>query len=298
MPPVHALRLVMLALPLAGCAAVPATSDDLKLPDGAVVATLVHPVHDPSRHADTCKPFHRVFADDGRQLTKDLGGLFPHHRGLFVGWNQVRSGGKSYDFWHCNHGEWQQLLDCRGGGDAPQELRLEWRAPDGTPVVLERRRLAVRALPAGAFVCELTTELRAAAADVRLGGDPQHAGCQFRALQQFAEATQPKVTYVRPASAKGGADDVWTDCRWIAARLPFAAGEVVVLRVEHPDNPPAAWSTRPYGRFGAMCSATLTATTPLRLRFAYVIAPVRRSGASDDAATTSYEQLAATAFAE
>ena len=288
----------LLALPFAGCAATPAATDDLQLPAGGVVATLVQPVHDPAQHADTCKPFHRLFAADGRQLTKDLGGTYPHHRGLFVGWNQVRCAGKTYDFWHCNHGEWQQVTERRGGGTAPHELTIVWRAADGTPIVHERRRLAVRDLHGGSFVCELTSELRAASAEVQLGGDPQHAGCQFRALQQFAEKDQPKVTYVRPASAKGAADDVWTDCRWIAARLPLPDGEVVVLRVEHPDNPRATWSTRPYGRFGAMCTATLSSTEPLRLRFAYVIAPEWRFATWGNPPEQPYEELVGEAFVD
>lgn len=277
----------------------PAPPGDLVTSAGALVARLVHSPYDASRHAETCKPWHQVFGPDGRQLTKDLGGLYEHHRGLFLGWNQVRCGAATCDFWHCHGGETQRVVRVAGqpGPGGEQVLTIDWCARDGTPVLHEERRLSVASLDANTSCIHLDTTLRAAGDDVRLGGDPQHSGCQFRCVQAFAEAGAPKVTYERPESAKGGKDDIWTDCRWIAARLPFADGGLVVLRVEHPDNPPATWSTRAYGRFGAMCTATVTKDAPLRLRFAYVVA-------RDDARfatwgkhpSAPFEQLAAAAF--
>ena len=270
------MRLVfVLVAALAACASPPAPADALVLPDGRVVATLVHVPHDPAHHLDTYKPFHRVFAGDGRQLTKDLGGLYEHHRGLFVGWNQVRCNGKSFDFWHCSHGETQVVTAIAGGGQQPQTTAIDWLGADGTAIVHEQRTVAVRALDADTFVLDVTVQLAAGAADVQLGGDPHHAGCQFRALQQFAPDGAAKAQFVRPASAKAGKDDTWSDCAWTAMRLPFADATVVVLRVEHPDNPPATWSTRDYGRFGAMGTATLAGATAVRWRYAYVITTER-----------------------
>lgn len=291
------MRLVFIVscLVAAACRTTPLPTDrDELIVAGSTVAVLVAPVHDAADHAATCKPWHRLYDHEGRPLTKDLGGLYPHHRGVFVGWNRVRCAGQTFDFWHCNHGETQRVVARTGGGDAAQTTTIAWCAADGTPIVHEQRTVAVRPTQWSGYVLEVTCELRAAGADVELGGDPQHAGCQFRADQQFAETNAPKVEYLRPAGAAGGADDVWTQCRWIAATLPFATGPVVVLRVEHADNPPATWSTRPYGRFGAMCTLHLRQDAPQRLRFAYVVTPpLPLWGNPPEAA---YADLAAAAF--
>jgi hypothetical protein len=287
------LRRTPLLVALAACAvAPPAPGPDLRTSSGALVARLVAEPYQADRHTETCKPWHRLFAPDGRQLTKDGGGEYEHHRGLFLGWNQVRCGDTSFDFWHCHKGETQRVVHCAAqpGPGGVQELQLDWCAADGRAIVHERRQVAPLAAD-GATGVRITHELQAAAAEAVLGGDPQHAGAQFRAVQQFAEADAAKVTYLRPATAQGGKDDVWTGCAWTAAVLPFAEGAVTVLRVEHPDNPTATWSTRPYGRFGAMWRATITATAPLRVQVAWLVVP----GTPDRARC---ERLAAAVFAD
>ncbi len=278
-------------LALGACAMAPqAPPYDLVASSGTLVARLVAPTYDAVHHAETCKPWHQLFAPDGRQISKDLGGEFEHHRGLFLGWNQVRCGSAKYDFWHCRQGETQRVrsVAAQPGPGAGQDCRIDWCAKDGTPVVHEVRRLSVRQLGAASCV-HATHELLAADAPVVLDGDPQHSGAQFRAVQEFAAADAAKVTYVRPTTARAGNNDVWTTCRWIAAVLPFATGPVTVLRVEHADNPEATWSTRPYGRFGATWTATVTQQEPLRVRIAWIVQP----GTADLA---TCEQLAAAAF--
>ncbi|MBM3972544.1 MAG: hypothetical protein FJ301_00360 [Planctomycetes bacterium] len=274
-----------LCFAVAACGAPPppVVSGDLRLPTGARVATLVAPAYDGQAAAATCKPFHRVFAVDGRQLTKDLDGEFPHHRGVFVGWNHVICGDATLDFWHCRNGEAQRTLAVTGGSDASQVATIAWTDAAGGEILRETRTVAVRPLADGAFALDVTSELTTTQPSVRLGGDPQHAGNQFRAVQRFADADGPKVDYVRPAAAGAHGNDVWTGCRWIAAVLPMAGGPVTVLRIEGDGNPPADWSTRPYGRFGAMWRAELTPTRPLRLAVTYVVADGARDAAWCDA---------------
>lgn len=275
-----AIALVAVAV-VAACASAPpsAPSADLRLPSGAVVATLVHSAYDAAAAEATCKPFHRVFAADGRQLTKDLGGEFPHHRGLFVGWNQVSCGGALLDFWHCRKGEAQRTLAVAGGGDGPQRATIAWTDAAGGEILREERTVAARPLADGVFALDVTSRLSTAQPRVRLAGDPQHAGNQLRALQRFAEKDQPKVRYVRPADAGAHGDDVWTGCAWIAAVLPMDGGDVTVLRIERAGNPPADWSTRPYGRFGAMWRAEVTPAAPRTFAVTYVVATGARDAA-------------------
>lgn len=277
-----AVATLLPALLFAACQGAPTTKPaapgELVRQDGRIVANLVTAPYDANHAAATCKPWHDVFAGDGRVLTKGLGGTFPHHRGLFVGWNQVQCGGERFDFWHMNRGESQRLvrLDADPNGRR-QTATIAWCKADGTAVVHEQRTVTLHERADGAAVLDVQVALAAAGDDVVLGGDPQHAGHQFRAVQAFAEKGAAPVRYLRPATAKGGKDDVWTDCAWTAAVLPFADGPVTVLRVEGAGNAKATWSTRPYGRFGAMWELRLLrGAAPTTLRVTWVIADGER----------------------
>jgi hypothetical protein len=271
--------LLLVAL-LAACAASPTAHDPelVVTTTGRAIASLQRAPHDPAQHLETCKVFHHVFAPDGRLLTKGQGGEFPHHRGLFLGWNQMQWRGAGYDFWHCSHGETQQFRDflpaqSMGLTDDWQVSAIDWCVANGTAIVRERRALRARELGIEVAVLDVRSELLAEDSAVRLAGDPQHAGEQFRALQQFAEKDAAPVRYLRPASAVGEANDVWKGCEWIAGVLPMPGGDVTVLRVEGRNNPrPTVWSTRPYGRFGATFTTELQPGTPLPLSWTYVIA--------------------------
>lgn len=267
------------ALLFAACA-VPPPAGDVAAANGALVARLAYAPYDQEQHTATCKPWHQLFAPDGRQLTKDLGGAYEHHRGVFVGWNRVRCGGSTFDFWHCRNGESQRVrrLEGQPGPGGAQILHVDWCRADGGVVLHEARHATTRSLP-DAHVLVLASDLRAADDVAELGGDPHHAGWQFRAAAMFAEPGAAPVRFVRPADSRPLGDDGWADCRWIAAVLPLPDGEATVLRVEHPDNPPARWSTRAYGRFGATWSATVTREHGLRVAVAWIAAAGARDGA-------------------
>jgi len=263
----------------------PAAPELVVTPRGQLVAALQGEAYDPQRHVETSKVFHHLFDAQGRLLTKGQGGDFEHHRGLFLGWNQLNWRGRSFDFWHCRKGEAQRFH----GFVAPAELGLSadwqvaevhWCTGDDELVLDERRALRARDLGRGVVALDVCVELRAVSTPVRLAGDPQHSGHQFRALQDFASKEAAKVRYLRPTGASGGRDDIWTGCDWIAAILPMPDGEVTVLRVEGAGNPqPTTWSTRDYGRFGATFATEVTPNLPLRLQWTYILA----SGARDAA---------------
>ncbi len=274
-------RPTLLLISFAACAAAPTLPPDPDLvstPDARIVASLQRTPHDPDHHLDTCKVFHHVFAPDGRLLTKGLGGEYEHHRGLFLGWNQMQWRGTHYDFWHCSHGETQQFRRFvpaaeLGLDDTWQVAAIEWCDDHSVAMIEEWRAVRARELDSTTTVLDVQCELRAANSAVRLAGDPQHSGQQLRFLQQFAEPTSLKVRYVRPTIATGGKDDVWTGCEWTAAVLPMPGGDVTVLRIEGSKNPrPSTWSTRPYGRFGATFATELTPGNPLTLSWTYVMA--------------------------
>jgi hypothetical protein len=273
-------RSALLLLPsLACCTPMPRDKVDMGplYQDGVLAARYEHAAYDPARPRATCKVYHMLYAPDGRLLTKGDGGQFEHHRGLFFGFNQTRAGGATWDFWHCNHGETQQHVGFVAGerlglGADWSCSEIEWRDPKGAVVVRELRGLHIETMPGGAWRFDFVSQLSSTDA-VELMGDPQHSGCQFRALDLFAQPDGPKVRYLRPDSAQAHGDDVWTGCEWIAAVLPLPDGPATVIRIEMPGNPgPVRWSTRDYGRFGATFQAKVLPTAPVRLHVVYVTA--------------------------
>ncbi len=255
-----------------------AAGRDLTFRDGSPATTFFHKEHDEAHHHDTCKVFHHVRALDGTLLTKGNGGMFQHHKGLFIGWNRTAWNKRRFDFWHMPKQELQVFVGflphtALGMPKGAQVCKVDWITPEGEVVVAERRGLHLMAQHEDFYVLHLRNELRAPNGKVRLAGDPQHAGQQFRAPQTFAPKDAVKVSYVRPAGAEARGNDVWTGCDWIAEIQPHGEQRYTVLRVEGRDNRgETTWSTRDYGRFGATRTVDVTEERPLRLDQYYVIA--------------------------
>ena len=62
------------------------------------------------------KPYLHVYGEEGQLLTNaglDPGGkpagLYPHHRGIFIGWNKITSDLGTFDLWHFNNGGKMEL---------------------------------------------------------------------------------------------------------------------------------------------------------------------------------------------
>jgi len=253
-------------------------SADVTFGEQKVAAHLFQKTWDAKDPRPTCKVFHQVYSLDGTLLTKGLGGEFEHHRGLFVGWNRTKHDGKLYDFWHLHKGESQRYQgptspELLNMGKHAQVSTIDWSAPDEQRIIRELRGLEVVRHNDDHYVLHMRVQCSTDALDVELGGDPQHAGQQFRAPQQFAEKGQTPVTYLRPDGAKEHGNDVWTDCDWIAGVMALPKATFTVLRIEGPANPgKTTWSTRPYGRFGATRTVTVTKEKPMRIDQFYVIA--------------------------
>ena len=250
-----------------------------------VAASIVEKDWDPKDARATCKVFHHLFAPDGTQLSKGLGGKFEHHRGLFTGWNKTKIGDKTYDFWHLNKGEYQRF----GGHGTPAFLNMgkdaqvsliDWCDPAGAIVIRELRGLEVTEHHGDYYVLHLRSKCMTIRNDVVLAGDPHHAGQQFRALQQFAEENAKPVVYVRPEGAKDEGNDIWTNCNWTAGVLELEQASYTVLQVDGLDNPgKSKWSTRPYGRFGVTRTATAQKDKPVILNQYFVVANGKRDAA-------------------
>jgi hypothetical protein len=237
----------------------------------------------------TYKPFHHVFSPDGGvQLTKgDPGGLYPHHRGLFYGFNRVTYGdGQRCDIWHCTEGTHQsharvirQQADAESAGHV---LAIDWHGRRGELFAREERGLSVHKQP-NAWQIDFTSHLETADdKPIHLDGDPQHAGFHFRAAQEVAADTKTQTYYIRTdgkgapgetrnwdAGSRDAAMNAQCENRpWLAMSVVIGGKRYTVLYLDHQDNPkPARYSERDYGRFGSYFVADVTKDKPLDVKY-------------------------------
>ena len=252
---------------------------------GRPVLRYVHPTLDestPEKRGETYKPYHHVFDPQGKiLLTKGPGGLFPHHRGLFFGFNRISYGaGQTADTWHCNKGESQSHEGFERSEVGPvlgrHLCRVAWHGQDGKVFVDELRELTAWNSSRGVFL-ELASHLTTRVGRVKLDGDPQHAGFQFRATQKVPDKTASQTYYLRPdGRGEPGQFRNWPD-HSSHVNLPWHALSFVVddqrytaCFLDRPQNPKEArFSERDYGRFGSYFEYELTEDRPLDVRYRF-----------------------------
>lgn len=255
---------------------------------GKTVLEYIRPKFDPTANAPkkdgitnpTTKVYHHLYDSTGSvRLTNGPEGQFPHHRGIYFGFNRVSYNGQTADVWHCRVGESQQhasvvkhTATATSGGHT---IRVNWNGKDGKTFASEERTLTVHAKKGGwliEFNSKLTTELE----KVRLDGDPQHAGFHFRANVEV-EKTKAETYFLRP-DGKGdkGKESNWepkggkgpVNRAWTAMSYVIGGKRYTTVYVDHPENPKEArQSERSYGRVGTYFEYDLTKTKPLHVKY-------------------------------
>lgn len=243
--------------------------------DGKLVARFMksHDTSTPERHTDTYKPYLHVFSPtSGTRLTKGPGGQFPHHRGIFVGYNKIDVGGKKYDLWHMTKGD-QVVVKSEGidvDGRSEHTAEVVWEESPGKPLLLEQRKfiLSPGAKPFYLGV-EMWSVITPVAEEATLDGDPEHAGAQFRPSEKIEVA---KTEYLFPGENIDAHKD--KDLPWAAEIFTVEGKTFTVAILNHPDNPKdTRYSAyRNYGRFGAFPVLKATAEKPAKLHYKWVVA--------------------------
>jgi methane monooxygenase PmoA-like len=245
------------------------------------------------KRSETFKPYHQVFALDGETLlTKGTGGLYPHHRGLFFGFNKVTyDGGKKADVWHCtgdayeSHESFDEESaplghEFAGQVFARQRVRINWHGEKKEVFAEEEREMTVYAPHDNGMLIEFASIVRPKLDNVRLDGDPQHSGFHFRANNEVAEqfnAKKPETYFLRPdGKGKIGEERNWdpktkkgpVNLPWDAMSFTVGGKRYTALYLDHPDNPKEArGSERVYGRIGSYFEYNLTKDKPLRVQY-------------------------------
>ena len=235
------------------------------------------------RSFETYKPFHHVFDAKGESLlTNGPDGthpylkdkiLYPHHRGIFIGWSRLRFGGRSYGFWGMGGGVTQRhvkFLELTAGPAlARSKVLIHWNDKNGEPIIAEERQTTVfRQGDPTILLLDFRTELKAVRGEVLLNGDPEHAGLQYRAHNDVAAGgKEVKATYLFHKEGINPRED--KDLPWAAMSYGLNGRRYSVLHMNHPDNPKATIYSayRDYGRFGAFSKDTIESGKTLMLRY-------------------------------
>jgi hypothetical protein len=223
----------------------------------------------------TFKIFHHLYDPDGQRLvTKGPpGGLYPHHRGIYYGFNNITYGdGKKADTWHCNNGEHQtheKLLASEAGPVLGRQLvEVAWYGKSNDVFAREERELTVYNV-SGSLLVEFASRLKSADSKIKLDGDPQHAGFQFRASQDVADKTAKQTYYIRPDGfGKPGEEKQNGDYPWKGMSFVLGEQRYTIAYLDKSTNPkPAQYSERNYGRFGSYFVYELTPEKPLATNY-------------------------------
>jgi len=217
------------------------------------------------------KPFTHVFDAKGENIITSPGGQpFPHHRGIFLGYKVKLPNGPTYDFWHVQN-VWQRLDKFTQQDAGPVVGRMialvNWDDPKGEPVLVEERSATVYRQSKPQVLLDFTATLTSKMGDLDLGGDPEHAGVQFRAHPDVNKA-QAETKYVLPPDSKEGTKGT-LDMPWTSMSFKLGEARFAVAHLNHPENPKGTIysANRKYGRFGAYAKAPLKADQPLTLRY-------------------------------
>jgi len=234
----------------------------------------------PEKRSATFKPYHHVFDPAGKRLmTKGPGGLFPHHRGLYFGFNRISYGaGQKADTWHCNKGEYQSHEKVLASEAGPvlgrHTLQIDWHGQDGKAFAQETREMTAYNTAGGTLI-EFATRLDSLVGPIKLDGDPQHAGFQFRASQDVPDKTKAQTYYLRPdGKGEPGKFRNWPNDKqhvnlpWHALSIVLDDRRYTVAMLDRPENPKEArFSERDYGRFGSYFEYEIDTKKPLELNY-------------------------------
>lgn len=227
-----------------------------------------HDTSSKERVEETYKPYLHIFDADGKSpITKGPRGKFPHHRGIYLGWNRIGVGGATYDRWHMTGGYQVQqklLAQSTDGGKASITAHILWAGASPEKTILDEKRTTTLFTPTHGYVgADVISVLKAVAGETKLEGDPEHAGLQFRPAQ---EVSRNETSYIYPILNANPHKDL--DYPWVVETFTLEEKKYSVIFLNHPSNPQGTLCSayRDYGRFGYFFKATIPAEKELTLK--------------------------------
>lgn len=250
------------------------------LRDGKIIARYMysHDISTPEKRLEHYKPFLAVFDPEGKEpITKGAGGTLPHHRGIYVGWNKIEVGGKTYDRWHMSGGDQVHdkfLAQSAGPDKATFTSHIRWEGAKPEEVILDEERTMtfLPAKPPAYAVIDVVSKLKAVAGETKLNADkpdPEHSGLQYRP----ADNIDRKLTsYIYPKADANPHKD--RDYPWFGESYTVNGKQYSVVYLSHPSNRKDAIISayRDYGRFGQTWTDTLAKDEVREIRVRFLVA--------------------------
>jgi hypothetical protein len=264
--------------------------------DGKIVARYMngHDTSTKEKRLETYKPYLHVFDAEGKApITQGAGGKqFPHHRGIYIGWQQMSYEGKKMNFWEMGSGDivHEKFAETKADADSATFTSLTKWLPTGSnkPVIEETRTLVFhRGAAPARLVIDFTSTLKAPNGDVGLSANAEHGGVQYRPA---GDITTSETVYTYPKANADPHKD--RDYPWCGETYTLHGKKHSVVEMSSPENPKnIEWSAyRDYGRFGALPKAEIKSGQSLTLKFRFLIADGEMLPA--EAIQKSYDQFA------
>lgn len=273
--------------------------------DGRAVARYMYArdLSTPERDNATFKTYWHFYDAQGKSfITKGPGGLFPHHRGLFLGWNKLSDLTPSaatatatlpastpappmWDLWHMTKKAAQVhqkfLVQEAGPVLARTTALIHWNDGEGKPLLSEERTVTFFRTGTD-LLLDWQSKLSPERDIIRLDGDPEHSGLQFRPSDDVGKNLKPgevaakdakrtSVTYLFPRDGVDAHKEL--DMPWAAMQFELYGQPYSVQHLNAPDNPKSTLYSayRDYGRFGAFAKGVVTRDKPLLVRYGIAI---------------------------
>lgn len=275
------MRLTALAMVICTVGAGAAAEDTLDVVVGGEpwLRTVVTAYDDSSDAAreQTYKVYtHIMDFEEEAPITKGAGGLYSHHRGLFIGWRRTEVGRQTYDTWHmpdCYQRYVETTWEASEPNWAGQTIEVEWCDLEGEPFIQEYRTITARPSAGQTRVIDFQTQLTAMKRDIQLRGDSHHAGMQVRLSNEVSEH-QETTEYILSKGSERLENDEVANAWWAVCHTQIGGEDYWVMHMTPPTHPLGApmYSIRPYARFGAFFEPNLIRGRPLRLAFRVVVA--------------------------
>lgn len=205
------------------------------------------------------KVFYHIFDRTGENLITNgyEDGVWPHHRGIMIGWRDVGFRDQELSFWGMEDLTTQKhikfISKTAGPVLAKVEALIHWDDSTGVTVLEEHRCATIyHQHSPGMLLLDFSSTLKAINGPVTLDGDAEHGGVQFRAHNDIAvdASGSEKPTYF---FHKAGIDPTKDyNLPWVGMSYGLNSKTYSIVEMSDSENPqPAIWSAyRDYGRFG------------------------------------------------